>query len=58
MIKFSTRRVNGWNNRHLNMTKVVNALHLRLKNGYSLTWEEKQFLGDYESLKKQYNKSV
>ena len=37
------------------MTKVAKALYTRQRNGFTLDWEEKKFLGDVESLKKLYN---
>jgi len=54
-MKFASKRVNGWNQRHINMTKVAKALYVRIRNGYTLDLDEQQFLGDYESLKKLYN---
>ena len=50
-MKFASKRVNGWNQRHINMTKVAKALYVRIRNGYTLDLDEQQFLGDYESLK-------
>lgn len=55
MLKFATKRVNGWNNRFVNMTKVAQALYTRQRNGFTLDWEESKFLGDYVSLKNLYN---
>jgi hypothetical protein len=55
MLKFATKRVNGWNNRFVNMTKVAQALYTRQRNGFTLDWEENKFLGDYVSLKNLYN---
>jgi hypothetical protein len=55
MLKFATKRVNGWKNRRINMLKVANALYTRQRNGFTLDWEENKFLGDVESLKKLYN---
>jgi len=55
MLKIANKRVNGWNNRFVNMTKVAQALYTRQRNGFTLDWEEKKFLGDVESLKKLYN---
>lgn len=57
-MKFASKRVNGWNQRHINMTKVAQALYTRIQNGYTLDTDEKQFLGDYQSLRLVYNKEV
>jgi hypothetical protein len=54
-LKWASKRVNGWNDRYINMTKVVQALRTRQKNGFTLALDEQKFLGDYESLKKLYN---
>lgn len=54
-MKFASKRVNGWSQRHINMTKVAQALYVRIRNGYTLDLDEQQFLGDYESLRKLYN---
>jgi ribosomal protein S17E len=53
-MKFANKRVNGWNNRFVNMTKVAQALYTRQRNGFTLDWEENKFLGDYVSLKNLY----
>jgi hypothetical protein len=37
------------------MTKVAQALYTRIRRGFTLDLDEQQFLGDYESLKRQYN---
>jgi hypothetical protein len=55
MLKFATKKVNGWNNRFVNMAKVAQALYTRQRNGFTLDWEERKFLGDYVSLKNLYN---
>ena len=55
MIKFATKRVNGWDSRHINNTAVAKALYTRRRNGYTLDLDEQQFLDDYESLKAKYN---
>jgi hypothetical protein len=55
MIKFASKRVNGWSNRFVNMTKVAEALRTRQRRGFTLDCDEQKFLGDYESLKKLYN---
>ena len=55
MLKFATKRVNGWNNRFVNMAKVAQALYTRQRNGFTLDLEERKFLGDYVSLKNLYN---
>ena len=54
MIKFANKRVNGWKNRHINMTKVANALYARRRNGFTLDSDEQKFLDDYHSLRVLY----
>lgn len=54
-MKFANKRVNGWNNRHIEMLKVLKALQTRVKNGFTLMSDEKQFMGDTISLLKRYN---
>jgi hypothetical protein len=54
-MKFASRRVNGWNQRYINMTQVAQALATRIRNGFTLDSEEQKFLGDYQSLRKLYN---
>ena len=56
MLKFAKKSVPHWNNRYLNMPKVIKALHTRQRNGFQLTWEEQVFLDDYYSLYNLYNK--
>ena len=54
-MKFANKRVNGWNNRYLNQMAVLKALQTRVKNGFTLMSDEKQFMGDTISLLKRYN---
>ena len=58
MLKFATKRVNGWINRHINMLKVQEALWTRQANGFTLDWEENKFLEDVRSLRAAYNKKT
>jgi hypothetical protein len=53
-IKFAKKNVNGWANRYLNQSKVLDALGVRMKNGFTLTAEEKKFYDDVKSLAKKY----
>ena len=55
MIKFASKNVVGWNDRHMNMEAVVERLYTRMRNGFTLCFEERQFLDNYKSLKSQYN---
>jgi hypothetical protein len=55
MIKFASKNVVGWNDRHLNNTAVVERLYARMRNGFTLRFEERQFLDNYQSLLRQYN---
>jgi hypothetical protein len=58
MLKFASKRVNGWKDRHINMMKVQEALWTRQANGYTLDWEERKFLDDVQSLRAAYNKKI
>jgi hypothetical protein len=53
-LKFAKKSVNGWANRYLNQREVFNALGVRMKNGFTLTAEEKKFYDDVKSLTKIY----
>ena len=55
-MKFAKKRVNGWANRHIDSLKVRDALTRRLKNGFTLTAEERKFYDDIKSLERIYNK--
>ena len=54
MIKFASKNVVGWKDRHLNNTEVARRLYVRMRNGFTLCLEEQKFLGDYESLVRKY----
>lgn len=54
-MRFATRRVAGWNDRHVNMTLVAERLYARRRDGYTLQPDETKFLGDFESLNALYN---
>ena len=54
-IKYATNRVAGWNQRHINTTKVVKRLYSRLARGYILYSDEVEFLRDVASLTHIYN---
>ena len=53
-LKFAGKKVNGWANRYLKTAEVMDALRVRMKNGFTLTAEEKQFYDDIKSLEKKY----
>lgn len=55
-LKFAKKRVNGWHDRHLNHSKVMAALAIRLKNGFTLSAEEQQFYSDTKLLTEKYKK--
>lgn len=55
MLKFASKNVVGWNNRYLNHTAVVERLYTRIRNGFTLRFEEREFLDYHKSLKAQYN---
>lgn len=55
MTKFATRRVAGWDNRHVSMMPVYRALIARQSRGYTLLADERQFVGDVASLIRKYN---
>jgi hypothetical protein len=58
MIKFASKKVNGWKNRYINPLEVQEALWTRQANGFTLDWEERKFLGDVCSLRAAYNKKT
>jgi hypothetical protein len=58
MIAYARKRVNGWNDRYINMTKVAKNLINRQHKGIYLKIDERQFLDEYVSLRAQYNKGV
>ena len=55
LIKFAIKRVNGWKCRHLNQMKVVSALRIRMRNGFTLKSDERKFYDDTKSLFELYN---
>jgi len=55
LIKFTIKRFNGWKCRHLNQMKVVSALRIRMRNGFTLKSDERQFYDDTKSLFQLYN---
>jgi hypothetical protein len=55
VIKFASRRVSGWNDRHINQLPVYRALLARAARGYTLLADERQFVGDVASLIRKYN---
>jgi len=55
-LKFAKKRVNGWYDRYLNQSKVMAALAIRLKNGFTLSAEEQQFYADTKLLIEKYKK--
>jgi hypothetical protein len=57
-VRYATRKVTGWKDRHLDQTRVMRNLHIRMRNGYSLTSEERQFWDDTVSLLELYNTEV
>lgn len=58
MIKFASKQVNGWKDRHINMLKVQEALWTRQANGFTLDCEERKFLDDVQSMRAAYNKTT
>lgn len=54
MIKFASRRVSGWDQRHVAMMPVYRALLARQARGYTLMADERQFIGDVASLIRRY----
>ena len=58
MLKFAKKSVNGWNTRHLNMLKVQEALWTRQARGFTLTFEERSFLEEVQSLRAAHNKTT
>ena len=55
-MKFASKRVIGWNERYLNMSKIAHQLYSRVERGYSLALDEQQFLNEYKQLALKYNK--
>lgn len=55
MIKFATKRVNGWATRWEHPMKTQEALWVRQANGYTLDLDERTFLEDVQSLRAKYN---
>ena len=55
-MKFASKRVIGWNERYLNMSKIAQQLYSRIERGYSLALDEQQFLNEYKQLALKYNK--
>jgi hypothetical protein len=58
MIAIAKKRVNGWNDRYINMTKVAKNLINRQHKGITLLTDERQFLDEYVSLRARYNPGV
>jgi hypothetical protein len=58
MLKFAKKSVNGWNNRYVNMLKVQEALWARQARGFTLNFEERNFLEEVQSLRAAYNKTT
>ena len=54
-MKFASKRVNGWDQRYIKMIPVVEALQRRIRNGYSLDFDERKFIDDVVSLKRIYS---
>lgn len=52
------KRVNGWNQRYVNMLFVVKQLINRQHKGYNLLLDEQQFVAEVISLRNQYNKET
>lgn len=53
-MKFALRKVAGWKDRHINMIDVMNKLNIRMKRGFTLTTEERQYYSDTYSLIKKF----
>ena len=58
MIKFASKRVNGWKTRWAHPMKTQEALWLRQANGFTLDLDEQTFLDDVKSLRAAYNKKT
>ena len=54
-IKFASRKVSGWANRHIDEKTVMRGLLKRQQNGFTLTSDEQQFWDDTISLYARYN---
>ena len=55
LLKFALKKVNGWSNRHHNKMAVIKLLRIRMRNGFNLTIDERQFYDDTLSLLERYN---
>ena len=55
MLKFATKRVNGWATRWEHPMKTQENLWVRQANGYTLDLDERTFLEDVRSLRAAYN---
>lgn len=54
-MKFADRKVVGWKDRYIKSIAVVERLEVRMRNGFTLTSEERKFYHDTKSLINKYN---